>query len=249
MPSYLITGSSRGIGLALVTELLKDSGNVVLATARNPAASKGLQELASKYPSRQLVLMQLDTTVPEQISNAAKEAARLLPDGLDYLINNAAINEQALTPFDELNVEQFSEEVKFHTAPIIHILREFKPLVAKSREKKVVFISSIGASLTNAPLNAAITYPYSVGKAAQNMIARKWGTVNKEQGIITVLIHPGWVDTDMGGIVNDFSDFNAPDVKPLTPAESAAGILKVAHEAKLEDAVSFLWYDGRVLEW
>ncbi|KAI0074998.1 hypothetical protein K474DRAFT_1676723 [Panus rudis PR-1116 ss-1] len=134
---------------------------------------KGLRELAESYPKSQLELITPDTTVPEQIAGAAREAATLLPNGLDFLINNAAVREQIFTPFDELDVEKLTAEVKFHTTPIIHILREFKPLVVKSDRKKVVFISSACRSLSNVPddtATAGVAFPVAVGKAAQDIL-------------------------------------------------------------------------------
>ncbi|KAI0074996.1 NAD(P)-binding protein [Panus rudis PR-1116 ss-1] len=250
MPSYLITGSSRGIGLALAAALLKDPSNVVLATARNPSSSEGLQDLAKRYPQERLTFISLDINVPEQIERAAREADKLLPHGLDYLINNAGVNLQVLVPFDEIDMDLFTEEVKSHTTPIMNILRTFKPLVARSTHKKVVFISSDFGSISLATDRAGVAIPYSVGKAAQNMIARKWGLVNKEQGITTVVIHPGWVDTDMGNTVTDYVTKNMPHVgKAISREECVAGIMKVIHQAKLEDAVQYLWYDGRELTW
>lgn len=125
MPSYLVTGSSRGLGLGFVTELvsqfdtvyphlkydhsyfmkqLKGNDNVVIATARNTAASTGLQELKSKHRDGQLHLIDLDVTNIESIQRSAQETNRLLPGGLDNLISNAGVNPNPLTSFEDMFV-------------------------------------------------------------------------------------------------------------------------------------------------
>jgi NAD(P)-dependent dehydrogenase (short-subunit alcohol dehydrogenase family) len=109
MPSYLITGSSRGIGLGLVAELvrvsflikpniliiytdieqLKDKNNVVIATARDTAGSLGFQELKAKHLDGRLHLLDMDVAKPNSIHTAGEAASKLLPGGLDHLISNA----------------------------------------------------------------------------------------------------------------------------------------------------------------
>ena len=124
MPSYLITGSSRGIGLGFVAELvcvflliirivpntytdvnqLKDKSNVVVATARNTAGSSGLQELKAKQPDDQLHLLDMDVTKPNSIHAAGEAAGKLLPGGLDYLISNAGVSYEPEATFENLYV-------------------------------------------------------------------------------------------------------------------------------------------------
>ncbi|CAL1706577.1 unnamed protein product [Somion occarium] len=247
MPSYFITGSSRGIGFAIVVELLKDPKNFVIASARNPSASQGLQDLASKYPKDRLALVTFDVSKPEQIEAAAKEVDQLAPKGLDYLINNAGISYQALTTFDDLDLKLFEEELVFNTVPLIRILRAFKPLVVKSTEKKVLFITSSLGSIQDAAGRPNLANAYSISKAALNMLARKWGAVNKSEGIISVLVHPGWVDTDLGQTIEPWLTAAVPGIKPLTVEDSAKGVVKVIQDAKMEDGVHFFNYDGTTI--
>jgi NAD(P)-dependent dehydrogenase (short-subunit alcohol dehydrogenase family) len=118
MSSYFITGSSRGLGLAFAEELvrtpfhclskrsnpqqLKDPQNFVIATARSPFTSKGLQELTMKHKKDKLAILTLDILDSASIRAAAKEAEALLPNGIDYLINNAAVTYDPATSFDDL---------------------------------------------------------------------------------------------------------------------------------------------------
>ncbi|KAI0071430.1 NAD(P)-binding protein [Panus rudis PR-1116 ss-1] len=237
MPNFLITGSSRGIGLGLVTELLKDS-----------TASTGLQDLVAKYPKERLITLTLDVTLPSEVAQASKEAAKVFPDGIDYFIHNAGCAEQLFALVEELDLAMFEKEISFYTISVIHILREFKPLVLKSVEKKFIFISSVTASLTLVPsIGGDICIPYSIGKAALNMLVRKWGIVNQEQGITVAMIHPGLVDTDI--VHETVSYYLAKGLVPIPVEESVDGIIKVALEVELKDTASFWSYTGEIVPW
>ena len=80
-------------------------------------------------------------------------------------------------------------------------------------------------------------------------LIRKWGSVNKEEGITAVLIHPGWVGTELGLTIEGWIQEKVPGLKPITVEESAAGVVKVSLGAKLEDSVPFINYDGTKLHW
>lgn len=121
MPSYLITGSSRGLGLAFTKELvrritqhkslqllstysypqLKDPNNYVIATARNPKGSPGLQELSAQFNPNRLAIIQLDVTDEKSVQNAVQQAEKLLPDGLDNFISSAGVANDALETFEK----------------------------------------------------------------------------------------------------------------------------------------------------
>lgn len=128
MPSYLITGTSRGLGLGFATELvcffaypfridsfeltpclhgkqLKDPKNLVIATARNTAGSSGLQKLKAEYPSNErLVLLDLDVSKVDSIRAAVKTLEPLLPNGLDNLVSNAGVSYSSMKTFEEMYV-------------------------------------------------------------------------------------------------------------------------------------------------
>ncbi|KAF8890656.1 hypothetical protein BD779DRAFT_1516272 [Infundibulicybe gibba] len=250
MPSYFITGASRGIGLAMVQALLKDKKNFVIASARSPKTAEHLQDLSSKFPKDQLAVVQFDVTDAESIKRGAAEATTLLPNGLDYLINNAGVNHQPLTTFQDIDYDLFAQEVYHNTVSPVQIGNAFLPLIRKSTEKKIVFISSELGSLQIAGNLPDLANVYSISKAALNMVARKWGATLKKEGITTVLIHPGWVRTEIGDAINGwFHDRPQAIAGKLSTEQSAEGTLKVIQEAKLEDATSFYKYDGTSKPW
>ncbi|KAK3318686.1 putative short-chain dehydrogenases/reductase [Apodospora peruviana] len=250
MPSFLITGSSRGLGLTLVTELLKDPENKVIATARNTKAAEGLQTLAAKFPPDRLVLVDLDVSSQTSIEAAAAEVSRILPDGLDNLINNAGVNDQALVPFEQVDLEAFRKEIDFTLVGTILVLRAFLPLVRKSRTKKVLQLSSVLGSIEQAAWTPGLTPTYSVAKAALNMLIRKWGASLKSEAIITLLIHPGWIKaTDIGYAIAPYMEKYVPNLKSISPEEAAAGVVQVLNDATLDVTGSFFNYDGTTIPW
>ncbi|KAH9831448.1 uncharacterized protein C8Q71DRAFT_303999 [Rhodofomes roseus] len=251
MPSFLVVGGSRGIGLALVEELLKDPDNFVITTARDLSQSPGLRALTSKYPKDRLVVLVLDLAHRETVERAGEEATTLLPNGLDCLIHNSAINLRPVGPFEEMDLDQLEEELRINTIAPIHALRTFLPLIRKSKaqDRKIIFMSSGLASIENGFFWAGLSEGYSVSKAGLNMVVRKWGAALKQEGIATFALQPGYVDTDMGQGLSSWIQEHAAWVPMMSPNDCAAQCLKVVREVKLEDAVAFYSFEGKREPW
>ncbi|KAH8660395.1 putative short-chain dehydrogenases/reductase [Xylariales sp. PMI_506] len=245
MPSYLITGASRGLGLSFTTELLKDKNNTVVATARNTAKSAGLQELKAKDKDGQLFLVDLDVSKVDSIRAAAEEVSKLLPEGLDTLVSNAGVSYNALTQFQELDVESFTAELNFTvTAPLL-VVREFLPLIRKSQAKRIVVITSALGSIESAIHTPGLADGYSVARAALNMLGRKWSSVLKRDGVALALLHPGWVgSTEIGDGITEYMTKYAPHVPNLTTEQSAADCVKTINSITVENAGEFFNHDG-----
>ncbi|KAK7920784.1 hypothetical protein PG985_008806 [Apiospora marii] len=250
MPSYLITGTSRGLGLGFVTELLKNPDNVVIATARDPAKSSGLQELKAKHGDGQLHLVSLDVTEPDSVHSAAEAAQKLLPNGLDYLISNAGVNYSPLKSLDELDMDDFKAEMEFNVTSPMYLFREFSPLVRKSSVKKIMVLSSALGSLEFSGANVGPCDAYSVAKAALNMLTRKWSATLKKDGITTFLMNPGYVGaTDMGAGIGKWIAENIPDLPSLSTETSCSGCLKVLHDSTPDYNGLFFSHDGTKCPW
>ncbi|KAB5578185.1 putative short-chain dehydrogenases/reductase [Coniochaeta sp. 2T2.1] len=250
MPSYLITGASRGLGLAFTAELLKDPTNKVIATARNTAGAKGLQDLAAQHPKERLILADLDVTSLKSIQHLAGMLETLVPEGLDNLISNAGLSHQPLATFDEMDLAAFENEMHFNLVVTVNLLRAFLPSITKGREKKILVITSQLGSIEQGGHMPNLANAYSVAKAALNMLVRKWGAVLKRDSITTILLHPGWVgSTEIGGGISSWIAENASSVPNIALEDSAAGCMKVLREAKLEDAVTFFNFDGTKMPW
>ncbi|KAI0789877.1 hypothetical protein C8Q75DRAFT_806537 [Abortiporus biennis] len=253
MPSYLITGTGKGIGLGLVNELLKNPENQVLATTRNPSNSEGLQELAKQYPDpNRLIILKLDISSYENIDEIGKQVEQILPNGLDYLINNAGLSQQSLVSFDDIDVDIALDELRLNTLSIIRVLRAFKPVLARGKDKKVLTITSRLGSIEGAPEVASLARIYSISKAALNMTMRKWIADNyASTGITGVLSHPGVVATQLGAKVEEWAKLVGTTVAVISVEESAQGLLKniLGDPSKFSSKVQYFDYDGSSIAW
>ncbi|PSR74600.1 hypothetical protein BD289DRAFT_379877 [Coniella lustricola] len=250
MSSYLITGSSRGLGLAMATKLLENPNNTVIATARDTAGSPGLQQLAKKHSNDRLILIDLDVTDEQSVLNAAAQASEHLPHGLDHLLSNAGISPNPTTSLDDLDIGETLDEINFNIKAALLVLRAFVPLVRRSTAKKIFVMTSVLGSLAASSSMPNLANAYSVAKAALNMLTRKWAAVLKEDGITTILMHPGYVgETDMGSSAREWIAKYAPDIRSIPLEQSAAGCLAVLDRVTLEDNGDFFQWDGDKVPW
>uniref|UniRef100_A0A3B5L4D2 Uncharacterized protein n=1 Tax=Xiphophorus couchianus TaxID=32473 RepID=A0A3B5L4D2_9TELE len=229
--SVLITGSSRGIGLQLVTQLANNSNRpaTIIATARNPAASTVTTRAAHLVSSEQ------------SISSASEQVQSIVGNsGLNCLINNAAIgfstNISTVTPEAMMTMFQVNT-----VAPLFVT----KTAAARSggmgiHRAAVINMSSVLGSITLNCGDAAKfrSYAYRTSKAALNMVTRCLAADLESSGILCMSLHPGWVRTDMGGPHAD-----------LTVEQSVSGILSVLFSLSERDHGEFLDYHGQKLQW
>ncbi len=231
MTNVLITGANRGIGLALVEAYAADATHVY-ACCRAPGTAHALASLAEK--SRGPVSIHpLDVTDPSSIASLRASLASV---PLDILINNAGINSSNIQTLDGFDYSDFQPVFATNTIGPLRMAQAFRPNLAASREKKLVTISSILGSITNNTDGAYAIYRAS--KAAVNQIMRGLAHELRRHGIISVLISPGYVKTDMAG----------PDAL-LEPHESASGLKRVIHSLKADMSGQFLDYRGKILPW
>ncbi|HVE16935.1 MAG TPA: SDR family NAD(P)-dependent oxidoreductase, partial [Chthoniobacterales bacterium] len=151
---------------------------------------------------------------------------------LDILVNNAAIfpgegNER----LHELDLSWFSEAVETNVAGVARVTRDFLPLLRKGASPRVVNISSGAGSISDKDDYAY--YPYSVSKAALNMLTRAMAAEFRPDGIVVTAVSPGWVKTEMGG-----------ENAPLTVDESAGSLYATITGLTMKDTSSFLDRDG-----
>jgi len=230
----LITGASRGIGLELARQYL-ERGDLVLATARNlnRDAAADLTALAAQHGDR-CYLLPLVVTDDSAIVAAAEQAARLV-DGLDLVINNAGVFPRNERP-ETLDAQVLLETLHVNAVAPLIVAREMLPLLRRGQRPRIVNISSQLGSLTRRASGRC--YSYCSSKAALNMLTRSLAFDLKEDGIVAVVVHPGWVQTDMGG-----------NHAPVLVGESARGIIALADGLTLEQTSKFLTWDGREHAW
>ena len=233
MKTILITGANRGVGLEMTRQLLQ-RGERVIATCRQPAKAEALQVLDDQF-SDQLTILPLDVTNQGSIQ-AACNAVQRIATCLDMLINNAGVldSNETLATFDP---EVMERTFDVNTIGAMRVITQFLPFLERGEQSKLVNISSQLGSLQKMKGNWG-RYSYNSSKAALNMLTRMLAFDLEDKGITVICIHPGWVQTDMGGGNAD-----------ITPSESASGILRVIDQVTLAENGRFYTYAGDEHPW
>jgi NAD(P)-dependent dehydrogenase (short-subunit alcohol dehydrogenase family) len=226
MPTVLITGAARGLGLEF-TRQYTAKGWKVLACARTPEALKG--ETGDIHAHR------LEVTDYKAVRALAKT---LSGEAIDVLICNAGIGGERGSNAQDLGTldpDLWRQIFEINTLAPLMMAEAFVEHVARSREKKLIAITSILGSLAH---NNGGRYFYRASKTALNM---EWSCLAKElgpRGLICVALHPGWVQTDMGG-----------ETAPLTIDQSVPSMVKTIAGLKPSDNGRYIQYDGTELPW
>lgn len=219
----VITGASRGIGLDL-TRLALSKGHHVLAVARHPEESSDLKALMNDYNQLQLLKLDLlEVDAAERIGAAIKAWPCL-----DVVINNAGIYD------NDLSAEAFAKTFLTNSIKPFFITRALFSLLKKSQRPVSVQITSQMGSLTDN--TSGSSYSYRASKAALNMLFKSMAI--DEDWLITLQLHPGWVQTRMGG-----------ENAPVSPRESAEGIWQLTEKADASQSGKFFSYRGEAIPW
>ncbi len=227
--TVLITGSSRGIGLELARQYAA-AGWRVLASCRQPESAISLHTLAAQFPD--LSIHPLDVIVPEQVAALAKTLSKM---PIDVLILNAGIVSREDHHYSDIRRELLEQLYLTNTIAPVEIAKTFISQVEMSRQKKIIYISSNLASIHD-NISGGFSYSYRASKAAGNCLMKNLAFDVQAQGIQVLVVHPGWVRTDMGGTA-----------APLSVAESVRGIRQVI--ATVTETGTFYAYDGKVTAW
>ena len=225
-----ITGANRGIGAGFARAYLQ-AGATVYGGVRSTDKAK-VQELQERYPER-FIPFQIDVADSGSV-HTAFEGLHSSAERIDILINNAGIakepNEKQLADVSE---DDILEVFNVNTLGPLRCVQAAAPLLRKGREPKVVFISSSAACISGQGGGRGV--PYCVSKGALNMLAKLLYFHLKDAGIASAAIHPGWVQTDMGGAEAS-----------LTVDQSVASMLKVIEQLDF-DTPNYIDYRGEVM--
>ena len=236
MPSMLITGASRGLGLEMVRQFGAD-GWRIYACCRAPGSAAALADLAALSAGATTVHT-LDVGSTAQIDALAAE---LRGTPIDMLVNNAGllghtIDQQGPGAFGTVDYETWAEVHAINTMAPLRVAEAFVDHVAASEMKLMFFMSTYMGSITD--LADGNFYPYRSSKAALNMLVKALSIDLAARGVRTLAVHPGWVSTDMGG----------PQA-PVNKEESVAGIRRVVAGYGGDQTGRFFQYDGKELPW
>jgi NAD(P)-dependent dehydrogenase (short-subunit alcohol dehydrogenase family) len=226
MASVLITGANRGLGLEFARQYAAD-GDRVFATCRDPAAATELAAIAGE-----VTVHALDVTDLSQISALA---SALDGEAMDILVNNAG----ALSSGQRaggIDYDAWVDEFRVNTMGPIAVAQAFLPHLERGTGRRMAFISSVLASI-GANTEGAYTL-YRSTKAGLNAAVKSLAIDTAAKGIIVLLLHPGWVRTDMGG----------PNAA-IDAATSVRGLRHRIAAAGRQDSGHFMSYEGVKIPW
>ncbi|WP_422366231.1 SDR family oxidoreductase [Pelagibius sp.] len=226
MPTVLITGANRGLGLEFVRSFAAE-GWRVHACARNVEKAKSVKALEGD-----VVCHKLDVTNGLKVASLARSLAE---EPLDLLINNAGIY-GSRADFGETDFDDWATTLSVNTLAPLRMAERFVGMLEKGERKTIVNISSRMGSIASTGTGGS--YAYRSSKAALNMVTKGLSADLGPKGFTVVSFHPGWVQTDMGGEEAD-----------IPSDESIVGMRKVIAGLTTEDNGKFFNYDGSEIDW
>lgn len=230
MKHILITGASGGIGSSLVNEYLKRGYQVYAADlVGEPDPDK------AGMPYEFFRLDVTDTAAVEQLASALRQRT----DSLDIILNCAGLlrreSEEQLEDFD---IDGSMQVFNVNALGPFRIVKACIDLLRAGEDKLLLNISSEAGSITS-HADYIKRYDYCMSKAALNIQSVILQRYLKPEGIKVLLVHPGWVNTPMGG-----------SEAPVTPDESAQGIADVAEKLMHKPDTYMYWnYNGTERPW
>lgn len=228
--NVFITGANRGIGLELTRQYLA-AGEKVFASARDPSI-ESLSRLTERYPDNLKIVM-LDVT---DESNIQTVAGSLESTSIDLLINNAGLFHSKHEDFSSLNPDIWIEEFRVNSIAPFLVTRALKSNLANANSSVVGMISSKMGSMGDNQSGGS--YSYRSSKAALNAVSVSLANDLSDLDISVVALHPGWVQTDMGG-PNGLIDVET----------SATGLKAILDKAGKAESGKFYDYSGKQLPW
>ena len=238
--SILLTGCSRGLGLEMVHQLVSShSPRLVLATCRAPQAAPELARLAADHDN--LHVLPLDVNNCQSFPELSETVSQLTGEmGLNILVNNAGVSPKS-TRINMVTEQQMMDTFKTNVVAPVLLTKSLIPNLKKGvshtdKFSLVVNMSSILGSI--AENSQGGLYPYRSSKAGLNAVTKSLSLDLSPANLLSVAVHPGWVQTDMGGK-------NAP----LSPGESIQGVLQLIDSFTRDQNGGYYDNWGKPLPW
>lgn len=230
MATVLITGTNRGIGLEFVRQFVA-RGDKVIATCRDPGTAAELQSLADESPN--LRILELDVTSEQSMQ---KLAADLAGEPVDVFVNNAGVYGPKNISFGQVNGAEFVETFRTNSLAPLLLTQYLIENLKQGTGRKLVYVTSKMASIDDN--RGGGSYAYRASKTALNAVVKSLSIDLADEGFVAIVVHPGWVLTDMGG-PNALIDANT----------SVAGMISIIDGMGSGHNGSFLNYDGSIIPW
>ncbi|OKL64383.1 hypothetical protein UA08_01103 [Talaromyces atroroseus] len=252
MSTYLITGASRGLGLALVYQLARldvSEVKMVFATLRGQE-SASLREIAKASPGR-IIPIRMDPSNPDSIQKAVETVkSRLDGQGLDFLINNVGVS-----PLVQGGISNMQGSSSASPSGRTKSGREYirYNTIGRTQTKQAYSSTTLGSIARSKVYELNPCPAYKITKAALNMMTVQYAQGYAKDGFTFFVLTPGWLKTDLGG--------PAADLPVETGAEA---VIKIVKSANQEQNGRFLnihvpgWennksvynqYDGKEVPW
>ena len=228
----LISGANRGIGLEFTRQLLA-RGEHVIAACRHPGKATALNALAGEHPGR-LHVLPLDVADPKSRASLVHDLPLVLGDDrLDLLVNNAGVLHSG-ERFGHLEAAILEDSFRTNAIGPFLLAQALAPLLNDGA--RIANLSSVMASIAS---RGEFRSPsYCASKAAQNMLTVQLAQAVAARGIVVLALHPGWVQTEMGG-----------EHATVPTADAVRGLLQVVDGATPAQSGSFLDWRGGALPW
>ncbi len=223
MPTVLITGANRGIGLEFARQYAADGWRVI-ATARDPGAADELRAIGG-VRSEQLDMADLE---------AVAAFAQRVDGPLDLLIANAGTYQPETVDSAEDSRGWVQMMIVNAIAPFM-LARSLLDRVAEARGKLIAISSDMGSIADN---RSGRFVPYRSSKSALNSAWRSLAIEARPLGVLAAALNPGWVKTRMGG----------PNAQ-LAPEDSIGEMRATIAGLTAEQSGGFFQRDGTVIPW
>lgn len=222
--TVLVTGANRGLGLEYARAFAA-KGYRVIGTARTPAEADELREITDRIEA-------LDVADAASVTALAK---RLKDVPIDILVNNAGFFDRRDVDIATVDFDLLQQTFEVNAFGPLRVAQALMPNLRLGQRKQIVNMSSQLGSIEN---SNGRWYGYRGSKSALNQFNKILSTELAAEGFVCVVLHPGWVRTDMGGA-------NAT----LSPQESVAGLVSVIDKLQPADNGHYYDFQGTSIPW
>jgi NAD(P)-dependent dehydrogenase (short-subunit alcohol dehydrogenase family) len=231
MSTILITGAARGLGYEFARQFAA-KGDRVYATCRSPEKADKLSAVA-KESGGQVTIHRMDIGDTDSVKACADELEGV---PIDILINNAGVWGGLETQvFANMDYDNWAYELNIMLMGPFRVMQSFLPNLLASERRTVVTVTSQTAAHA---YDHIVGYAYASAKAGLNRTMTALAQELGPQGVTIVLLHPGWIKTEMAG-----------DVADLDPPFAAAANIERIEQITHADNGKFLKWDGGEHPW
>ncbi|KAI6357205.1 hypothetical protein MCOR31_010429 [Pyricularia oryzae] len=224
---YLITGVNRGIGRGLFKFYASQPNNTVIGTVRDLKHAQALLD-EPRGTDTNLIITKLDGSSKTDPYSAVEDIRSKGVEHIDVVISNAAVAQ--LATLEDLPVEVFEEHIAVNSVAVLLLYKATLPLLRASACAKFALISAAGGSIGTFAGNKLPLGAYGGSKALSNYLLVKMGAEN--DWLVTLCIHPGHVQTDMGDLASDAFGL---EIAPITIDQCTRDTAEIIEKSTKQD--------------